>query len=447
MIKSLLVANRGEIACRVFETCDRLGIEKHAVYSDADADSKHVRMADRALRIGEGSSAAASYLNADAVRAAAKELGSKAIHPGYGFLSENSDFARLVIGDGIIWIGPDPESMDAMSEKIPARQLMAQAGVPVVPGTEAAVTDLEAALVQAERIGYPVVVKASAGGGGIGMTIVQSARELESAFGTARATAGRYFSSSVVYLEKYIARARHVEVQVLGLNSGQIIIVGDRDCSVQRRHQKVLEEGPCPILNDSERGYLHKVARTAAATVKYRGAGTVEMILDLDDRSFYFLEMNTRLQVEHPVTELITGVDLVEAQIRIAAGENLDDDLVDRPAPVGHAFEFRVYAEDPVKFLPGPGVITGWEEPAGEHIRVDSGYELGDTVTPYYDPLLAKLCVWGNDREDALATLAAAAAQFKIVGPKNNLPIVDRLVRDPNFAEGNYDTNILLNRK
>lgn len=446
MIRSLLVANRGEIACRVFETCQRLGIEKHAVYSDADADSKHVRMADRALRIGEGP-AAASYLNVDAVRAAAKELGSEAIHPGYGFLSENSDFARRVIGDGTVWIGPDPESMDAMSEKIPSRLLMREAGVPVVPGSEAAVTELASALAQAEQIGYPVVVKASAGGGGIGMTIIRGAIELESAFATARATAERYFSSSVVYLEKYIARARHVEVQVLGLNSGQVVIVGDRDCSVQRRHQKVLEEAPCPILDGSEREYVHEVARAAAAQVKYRGAGTVEMILDLDDRSFYFLEMNTRLQVEHPVTELVTGVDLVEAQIRIASGENLDNDLVDRPAPVGHAFEFRVYAEDPVKFLPGPGVITEWEEPAGEHIRVDSGYGLGDTVTPYYDPLLAKLCVWGKDRGDALATLAAAAAQFKIVGPKNNLPIVDRVVNDPNFADGNYDTNILLNRK
>ena len=442
LMKSLLVANRGEIACRVFRTCQRLGIETLAVYSDADADAKHVRMADRAIRVGEAP-ATASYLDGNAVLAAAKELGADAIHPGYGFLSENSEFARQVVGNGLTWVGPDPDAMDAMSEKIPSRELMRRAGVPIVPGTDDAVSALEDALREAERIGYPVMVKASAGGGGIGMTIVNDAADLESAFDTARTKAERFFASSVVYLEKYIAAARHVEVQVLGLNSGRIIVVGDRDCSVQRRHQKVLEEAPCPILTEDERENLHAIARSAAAQVNYRGAGTVEMILDLSDRNFYFLEMNTRLQVEHTVTELVTGLDLVEMQLRIAAGEDLDNVLVDRPEPTGHAIEFRVYAEDPVRFLPGPGTITEWTEPSGADIRVDGGYELGDTVSPYYDPLMAKLCVHGPDRRTAISRLLAAAEQFRIAGPKNNLPLVERIAHDRAFETGSYDTSFL----
>ena len=446
MITSLLVANRGEIACRIFQTCERLGIEKLAVYSDADADAKHVRMSDRASHIGE-SPAAASYLNSEAVMEAAEALGADAVHPGYGFLSENSEFARQVVKNGMIWVGPDPDSMDLMSDKIDARAIMRAAGVPVVPGSTGEVSELQTAIEEASRIGYPAILKASAGGGGIGMTVVSSAEGLEAAFDNARSKATRFFSNPTVYLEKYIPSARHIEVQMLGLNSGRMVVMGDRDCTVQRRHQKVLEEAPCPDLSPEERSVLHESARAAAAKVNYRGAGTIEMILDLADRSMYFLEMNTRLQVEHPVTELVTGVDLVEAQIRIAQGEDLDDDFPQDPTAQGHAIEFRIYAEDPDKFLPGPGVITEWEQPAGEGIRVDGGYEAGDTVTPHYDPLMAKLCVHARDRGAAITRLVQASASFRVVGPKNNLAVAGRVLTDERFQNCGHDTTILQNPK
>ncbi|WP_134324874.1 acetyl-CoA carboxylase biotin carboxylase subunit [Cumulibacter soli] len=439
-MKSVLIANRGEIACRIFRTCEALGLEKLAVYSDADAEGQHVRMADRAVRIGEGPPTA-SYLNTAAVLDAAEALGADAIHPGYGFLSENVEFAAAVLKAGHIWIGPGIHAMEAMSQKVRARELMRAAGVPVVPGSEA-LGEIDDALRRAASMGYPVMVKAASGGGGIGMSIAHTPDDLTAALETTRSRAQRFFAGDAVYLEKYISRARHVEVQVLGLNSGAIAVVGDRDCSVQRRHQKVLEEAPCSILTSDERTRLYEIARAAAAQVQYRGAGTIEMILDLDSRDFYFLEMNTRLQVEHPVTELVSGLDLVEAQIRIAAGEDLDQDLLEQ-AGRGHAIEFRVYAEDPVRFLPGPGRISRWDPPTGPHLRIDSGYARGDTVSTFYDPLMAKLCVHAPDRVTALEQLTAAASAFKIEGPKNNLDLVRRLVDQPQFAANDHDTNLL----
>ena len=444
MIRKLLVANRGEIACRIFATCDRLNIEKLAVYSDADTGAKHVRLSDRAARIGEGP-AASSYLRSDAILEAARELEADAIHPGYGFLAENSDFARKVIAANLAWIGPDPASMDAMADKLASRRLMREAGVPIVPGSDGPVATAGEAQVEAKRIGYPVIVKASGGGGGIGMTVVDDPEALEAAFLAAKGTAQRYFDSETVYLETFVTSARHVEVQVLGLNSGHVVIVGDRDCSVQRRHQKILEEAPCPGLSAQERDLLHNAARAAAQAVDYRGAGTVEMILNLKDRRIYFLEMNTRLQVEHPITELVSGIDLVEAQIQIAQGDRLDERLADSPAPNGHALEFRVYAEDPVRFLPSPGTISEWEEPRGVGIRVDSGYGLGDVVSPYYDPLMAKLCVHASSRSAAIELLVEAKRDFHIAGPKNNLDLIEQLAKDSRFVSGQYDTAILSN--
>jgi len=437
----IMVANRGEIACRVFRTCERLGIGKLAVYSAADADSQHVRMADQAVYIGD-SPPADSYLNVAALIAAARRLGADAIHPGYGFLSENAEFARQVMRSGLVWIGPSPDAMEAMAEKVQARSIMTAAGVPVVPGTDA-VASVEDAVTGARQIGYPVMLKASAGGGGIGMSIAHNDSEMQAAFETTRGRAERFFSRCAVYIEKYIARARHVEVQILGLNSGQIVVVGDRDCSAQRRHQKVLEEAPCPNLTDVERDRLHAIARQAASQVGYLGAGTVEMLLDARERNFYFLEMNTRLQVEHPVTEMVTGIDLVEAQIRIANCEDLDIMPPQRISATGHAVEFRVYAEDPERFLPGPGKITDWKSPKGTGIRVDSGYSQGDTVTPHYDPLMAKLCAHGPDRHTAIARLRAAAEAFIIRGPKNNLALVPLLANDPGFESGDYDTRVI----
>ena len=440
-MKKIMVANRGEIACRIFRTCERLGIGKLAVYSAADADSQHVRMADHAVCVGD-SPPADSYLNVPALIAAAQKLGADAIHTGYGFLSENVEFARKVTSHGLVWIGPDPAAMEAMAEKVRARAIMHAAGVPVVPGTDA-VPSVEDALEGANQIGYPVMLKASSGGGGIGMSIAHTDGELRAAFASTRSRAERFFSEGTVYIEKYIARARHVEVQILSLNSGQIVVVGDRDCSAQRRHQKVLEEAPCPGLTDVERGRLHEIARQAAMQVDYRGAGTIEMLLDVRERNFYFLEMNTRLQVEHPVTEMVTGIDLVESQIRIAAGEELDLTTLTSLPAAGHAVEFRVYAEDPKRFLPGPGKITDWKIPSGVGIRVDSGYDEGDTVSAYYDPLMAKLCAHGPDRQTAITRLRAAAEAFIIRGPKNNLALVSLLANDPGFRFGDYDTSVI----
>jgi acetyl-CoA carboxylase biotin carboxylase subunit len=441
MLASVLVANRGEIARRVLRTARRMGIRAVAVYSDADADLPYVREADEAARIGPAQPAR-SYLDAAALIEAARKTDAAAVHPGYGFLAENADFARQVIAAGLTWVGPDPAAIEQMGDKIRARNLMEQAGVPVSPGTRKPVTDVDAAVIEAERIGYPVMVKAAGGGGGIGMGAAADQARLRAAFETARSRAERFFGSPAILLERYVERARHVEVQILGLADGRVLALGERDCSVQRRHQKVAEETPSPGVSAALRERMLAAAVQAGEAVGYRGAGTVECLVDAVSGSFVFLEMNTRLQVEHPVTELVTGIDLVEQQFRIAAGEPPSFD----PAalrPAGHAIELRVYAEDPVRFLPGPGTITEWEEPTGDGVRVDAGYQAGNTVTPFYDPLLAKLCTHGTDRAQALDRAREAVAAFRIAGPKTNLAFHADLIASREFASGDYDTSLV----
>ena len=445
MLDSVLVANRGEIARRVMRTARRMGIRTVAVYSDADADLPYVREADEAVHIGSGpnsSQPARSYLDAAAIIGAARQTGAAAVHPGYGFLAENAGFARQVIAAGLTWVGPAPAAIEEMGDKVRARNLMERTGVPVSPGSREPLTDVAAAMAEADRIGYPVMVKAAAGGGGIGMGVAASPADLHAAFETARTRAERYFGSPEILLERYVQRARHVEVQILGLADGRVLALGERDCSVQRRHQKVAEETPSPGVSAVLREQMLAAAVRAGEAVGYRGAGTVECLVDTDTGSFVFLEMNTRLQVEHPVTELVTGIDLVEQQFRIAAGEPPSFD----PAAVsstGHALELRVYAEDPVRFLPRPGTITQWDEPSGEGIRVDAGYQAGNTVTPFYDPLLAKLCVHAADRSAALERAAEAVAAFVIAGPKTNLPFHAELLTSPEFVSGDYDTSLI----
>jgi acetyl-CoA carboxylase biotin carboxylase subunit len=441
MLESVLVANRGEIARRILRTARRMGIRSVAVYSDADADLPFVLEADEAVHIGPAQPAQ-SYLDAAAVIAAARKTGAAAIHPGYGFLAENAGFARQVIEAGLTWIGPDPAAIEQMGDKVRARNLMERSGVPVSPGSREPLTDVDAAVAAAGQIGYPLMVKAAAGGGGIGMGVAAGQDDLRAAFETARSRAERFFGSPEILLERYVARARHVEVQILGLADGTVIALGERDCSVQRRHQKVAEETPSPGVSPALREQMLAAAVQAGEAVGYRGAGTVECLVDTDSGSFVFLEMNTRLQVEHPVTELVTGLDLVEQQFLIAAGEppSFDPAAV---TPSGHAIELRVYAEDPVRFLPGPGTITQWEEPSGEGIRVDSGYQAGNTVTPFYDPLLAKLCVHAADRPAALARARDAVAAFAVAGPKTNLRFHAELLDSPAFVSGDYDTSLI----
>jgi acetyl-CoA carboxylase, biotin carboxylase subunit len=441
MLDSVLVANRGEIARRVIRTARTMGIRAVAVYSDADADLPYVREADEAVPIGPAQPAA-SYLNAAALIAAARTTGAAAVHPGYGFLAENADFARRVIEAGLTWVGPDPVAIEQMGDKIRARNLMERVGVPVSPGTREPVTDVAAAVIAAERIGYPVMVKAAGGGGGIGMGAAVDEAGLRAAFETARSRAERFFGSPAILLERYVERARHVEVQILGLADGRVLALGERDCSVQRRHQKVAEETPSPGVSAGLRERMLAAAVQAGEAVGYRGAGTVECLVDADAGSFVFLEMNTRLQVEHPVTELVTGIDLVEQQFLIAAGEppSFEPGAV---RPAGHAIELRIYAEDPVRFLPGPGTITEWDEPAGEGVRVDAGYQAGNTVTPFYDPLLAKLCLHGTERAQALDRAREAVAAFRIAGPKTNLAFHADLLTSPEFVSGDYDTSLV----
>ncbi|MFF5212471.1 acetyl/propionyl/methylcrotonyl-CoA carboxylase subunit alpha [Streptosporangium sp. NPDC000396] len=438
MFESVLVANRGEIARRIIRTVQRMGLRAVAVYSEADADLPFVREADEAILLGPANPAQ-SYLDADKVLAAARASGAQAVHPGYGFFSENAGFARAVIDAGLTWIGPSPEAIERMGDKINARNLMEEAGVPVAAGTREPVTDLDQAVVAATKIGYPVMVKTAGGGGGIGMGVAHDEAELAKAFEQASRAAARFGGTPAILLERYIERARHVEVQILGLADGTVVALGERDCSVQRRHQKVVEETPSPGITQELRERMLAAAVRAGEAVGYLGAGTVECLVDADKQDFVFLEMNTRLQVEHPVTELVTGLDLVEQQLRIAAGEKVELSVVTR----GHAIEFRVYAEDPKRFFPGPGRIDVWAEPSGEDVRVDSGYEEGNTVTPFYDPLMAKLCVFGQTRAEALERAREAVASFKIVGPKNNLPFCEELLEHSAFVGGDYDTGLV----
>ncbi len=439
MFESLLVANRGEIARRVLRSAARLGVRTVAVHSEVDADLPFVREADEAILIGPAAPAE-SYLDIKRVLEAAARSGAEAIHPGYGFLAENAEFAQAVIDAGITWVGPSPDAIDAMGDKVKARNRMSAAGVPVAPGTKDPVGTVEDALAAVADIGYPVMVKASAGGGGIGMSVARSGEELTAAFETARTRAERFFGNPAILLERYIENARHVEVQILGLADGRVVALGERDCSVQRRHQKVAEETPSPGVGEELRQRMLDGAVRAAQAVDYRNAGTVECLVDPVTQDYVFLEMNTRLQVEHPVTELCTGIDIVEQQLLIAAG---DAPTFTDVTPRGHAIELRVYAEDPKRFLPSPGHIDTWAEPTGDGVRVDSGYAAGNTVTPSYDPLLAKLCTYGADRAEALERARRAVADFQVSGLKTNLPFFVELLDNPDFVSGDYDTGLV----
>jgi acetyl-CoA carboxylase biotin carboxylase subunit len=441
MFKKILIANRGEIAVRVMRACREMDISPVAVYSEADAAALHVRLADEAYLLGPAPSAE-SYLRIERVVEAARQSGAEAIHPGYGFLAENAAFARAAGEAGLIFIGPSPEAMELMGSKTSARRAAEAAGAPVVPGTNDALESLEQARETAASVGYPVMLKAAAGGGGKGMRLVAGESELASAFETARSEATSAFGDPSVYIEKAVERPRHVEIQVFADTHGNCVHLGERECSIQRRHQKVIEECPSPINDPMLREAMGAAAVRIARAADYVGAGTVEFLVSDVTRDFYFLEMNTRLQVEHPVTELVTGIDLVEQQFLIAAGEQISFDP-GAVRPRGHAIELRVYAEDPVRFLPGPGVITEWQEPSGEGVRVDAGYVAGNTVTPFYDPLLAKLSVHGASRAEALERARDAVAAFRIAGPKTNLAFHTELLGHPGFVSGAYDTSLV----
>ncbi|ACY99236.1 MULTISPECIES: acetyl-CoA carboxylase biotin carboxylase subunit [Thermomonospora] len=439
MFESVLVANRGEIASRVIHTVRAMGLKAIAVYSEADADLPFVAEADEAILIGPAHPAG-SYLDADRVLEAARRTNAQAIHPGYGFLAESAEFAERVTDQGLVWIGPPPLAIARMGDKINARNLMIEAGVPVAAGVWEPVPDAATALAEAERIGYPVMVKAAGGGGGIGMGAARDEAELVKVYASARSSAERFFRNPDILLERYVERARHVEVQILGLADGTVVALGERDCSVQRRHQKIVEETPSPGVDAALRARMTQAAVRAGEAVGYRGAGTVEFLLDVDSGEFVFLEMNTRLQVEHPITELVTGIDLVEQQLLIAAGEQVTFTSTEAR---GHAVEFRVCAEDPLRFLPSPGDIKIWQEPVGEGIRIDAGYAEGNTVTPFYDSLLAKLCVHAADRPSALRRAAQAVGAFQIEGPKTNLPFFIELLGEEEFVAGTYDTGLV----
>jgi acetyl-CoA carboxylase biotin carboxylase subunit len=441
VFETVLVANRGEIARRIIRTVQRMGLRAVAVYSDVDGDLPFVAEADEAVPIGPAPPAQ-SYRDAAAVLEAARQTGAQAVHPGYGFLSEDAGFARRVVEAGLTWVGPPPEAILAMGDKIRARNLVAAAGVPVSRGTTEPVADVDAAVAAAAGIGYPIMVKASAGGGGMGMAVAVDESSLRAEVERVRGFAERMFGDPAVLLERYFPRVRHVEVQVLGLADGRVVALGERDCSVQRRNQKLAEETPSPAVGPELRQQLAEAAVRAATAVGYRNAGTVECLLDVESGAVVFLEMNTRLQVEHPITEMVTGIDLVEQQLLVAAGASVTFDPTD-VRTTGHALELRVNAEDPIRFLPGPGRVTRWEEPSGDGIRVDSGYTAGTTVTPHYDSLMAKLVVHGADRAQALERARRAVGAFTVEGPKCNLPFFAELLQTPEFVSGDYDTGIV----
>jgi acetyl-CoA carboxylase biotin carboxylase subunit len=443
MFRKVLVANRGEIACRVIRALREARIASVAVYSDADRASLAVRMADEAVHIG-GSISAESYLRISRILDAARQTGAEAIHPGYGFLSENANFADACHAAGLVFIGPSGDSISKLGSKTAARQLAIAAGVPVVPGTEQAITSVEEARRVVREIGYPVLLKASAGGGGKGMRRVDREADLESALRDAASEAERSFKSDAVYIEKLVTNPRHIEIQVLGDRYGHMIHLGERECSIQRRHQKVIEESPSPVMIEYPelRMEMGEAAVKVARAAGYYNAGTCEFLVD-SNRNFYFLEMNTRLQVEHPVTELVTGLDLVHWQLKIAAGQPLtlrQEDIGWR----GSAIECRVYAEDPsMNFLPSPGKILQLREPSGPGVRLDSGVYPGWTVPMEYDPLLAKLAVWAEDRPSAIARLERAIHEYSVVGVKTNLSFFRRLLADPEFAAGRLHTGFI----
>jgi acetyl-CoA carboxylase biotin carboxylase subunit len=440
-LRKVLVVNRGEIAVRVIRTLRERGIRAAVVYSTVDRAELPVLMADEAYPIGEAT-ASASYLKSAEIVDLARRIGADAVHPGYGFLSENAAFARLCRDAGLVFIGPTPEAMAVMGSKIESRRLAIEIGVPVVPGGDAPLPDLAAAERAAAEMGYPVMLKAAAGGGGKGMRRVAAPADLVSAFRAARSEALQSFGDDAVYVEKFLVNPRHVEIQVLGDQHGNVVSLGERECSLQRRHQKVVEEAPSPVATPELRRAMGAAAVKAAAAVRYVGAGTVEFLLD-SERRFYFLEMNTRLQVEHPVTELVTGIDLVEAQLRIAEGEPLDSEWYD-VEPRGHAVEVRIYAEDPYRgFAPSPGVISLLRLPNGPGVRNDFGVREGSRVTIHYDPMLGKLIVWGRDRAQALRRLGRALDELRVEGIRTTTSLYKSLLGDPDFVAGRLDIAML----
>jgi len=433
-IKKILIANRGEIALRIHRACHEMGIKTVAAHSTADADAMHVRLADEAICIGPPA-ATESYLNIANLISAAEISGADAIHPGYGFLSENAKFAEIVEAHNIIWIGPKPEHIVTMGDKIQAKISAAALGLPLVPGSDGPLTSIAEAKKIAKEIGYPVLIKAASGGGGRGMKVVPEESQLETLIEQAGSEAAAAFGDATVYMEKYLGDPRHIEFQVFGDGNGNAIHLGERDCSLQRRHQKVVEEAPSPIISTEERNRMGGIVAKAMADMGYRGAGTIEFLWE--NGEFYFIEMNTRLQVEHPVTEAITGLDLVREQIRIAEGHPLtlrQEDVIFR----GHAIECRINAEDPRTFAPSPGLVKQYHAPGGMNVRVDSGLYAGYRIPPYYDSMIAKLIVYGTTRNGALRRLRRALEEFVVDGVKTTIPLHQALLDDPDFQTGNY---------
>ena len=440
MFSKVLIANRGEIACRVIRACHKLGIKAAVVYSDADANALHVQLADEAINIGPPP-AAESYLNGDAIIKVAKEIKAQAIHPGYGFLSENPTFVKAVEKSGLKFIGPSSDVIRQMGDKVMARQLAKTAGVPVIPGTEGEIEDSEAEAA-AQEIGFPLMIKAADGGGGMGIRVVRNPADVAEAIERARSQAQGAFGSSRVYMERRVERASHVEVQVLADKHGNVVHLFERDCSVQRRNQKVIEETPCAKIGPEIRAALTQAAVRLTASIGYTNAGTIEFLLDPDGQRFYFLEMNTRLQVEHPITEMVTGVDLVEMQLRVADGEELpfeQDEIEQR----GAAIEARIYPEDPVMLLPTAGSVAKLEEPAGPHVRVDGALFEGYEVQPHYESMMAKLIVWGEDRTQAMSAMHQALQSYVIDGVVTNIPLIQRVLDTAPFRDAGYHNGYL----
>ncbi len=439
MFQKILIANRGEIALRIHRACHDMGISTVAVHSTADSDAMHVRLADESVCIGPPSSRE-SYLNIPALLSAAAITGADAIHPGVGFLSENARFAEMVAEHGITFIGPSPEHMRIMGDKVTAKQTVASLNLPVVRGSDGAVAGPTEALAVAKQIGYPVLIKASSGGGGKGMKVARSPAELPEALQLAQSEARANFGDDAVYIERYLEKPRHIEIQLFGDSHGAAIHLGERDCSIQRRHQKLVEEGPSPVLTPAERGKIGDLAAATVRSLGYLGAGTMEFLFE--DGEFFFMEMNTRLQVEHPVTEAITGIDLVREQIRVAAGLPLSVAQADVHI-AGHAIEVRVNAEHPATFTPSPGLVKGFHAPGGPGVRIDSGLYSGYRIPPYYDSLIAKLIVFGDDRPACLARLGRALEEFVVDGVDTTLPLHRRILDEPDFIEGRYDIHWL----
>jgi acetyl-CoA carboxylase biotin carboxylase subunit len=433
-ITKLLIANRGEIALRIHRACHEMGIKTVAVHSTADSDAMHVRLADETVCIGPPS-AADSYLNIPAIISAAEITHADAIHPGYGFLSENAQFAEIVESHGIIWVGPKPEHIRIMGDKVEAKRTAAKLGLPLVPGSPGPLKTIAEAKEIAAQVGYPVLVKAASGGGGRGMKVVPDEGQLESLMSQAASEARAAFGDDTVYLEKYLDDPRHIEFQVFGDGKGKAIHLGERDCSIQRRHQKVLEEAPSPVISPEQRERMGGIVAKAMADMHYRGAGTIEFLYEHGE--FYFIEMNTRLQVEHPITEMISGIDLVREQIRVAQGDGLSctqDEIILH----GHAIECRINAEDPETFAPSPGLVKNFVAPGGMHVRVDSGLYAGYRVPPYYDSMIGKLIVYGSTRERCIMRLKRALEEFVVEGMKTTIPLHVRIANDPAFQSGDY---------